>query len=419
MRKVLLIAFHFPPFFGSSGIQRTFCFCRDLLKLGWLPHVISAQARAYEKTSNEQVGLIDSAVDVDRVFCLDSARHLSIKGKYLKVFSRPDRWISWIFHAIPKGIGVIRKKEIDVIWSTYPIATAHIIGYVLKLVSKKPWVADFRDPMVEWDSKLECWHPGDSLLRKIRLGIERRCVEHADALVFCTRSAKDICVERYGQQYGDKMFVIPNGYDAAAFVSAEKRVNCTKAKTDKITLLHSGILYPSSDRNPIHFFDAIKELKEERVIESENFQVILRSSGSEELYKQLVNERDCSDIIIFKESIPYVDALAEMMEVNGLLIFQGYTSNPAIPAKIYEYIRAGKPIFGLVAEHGETKRLIEEAQIGVTADIEDKLAIKDQLALFIKSMDDTYAGLASPVSINEFSRFERARELAALFDKVS
>ena len=104
-------------------------------------------------------------------------------------------------------------------------------------------------------------------------------------------------------------------------------------------------MYYSSDRDPSFFFEAIARLKKNQKIKQDSLEVILRASGNERQYQKLINEKNIADIVKLKRSISYDNALREMMTVDGLLIFQGYTSNPAIPAKAYEYLRAKKPIF--------------------------------------------------------------------------
>src|SRR5262245_14053771 len=149
MRSLLMIAFHFPPLAGSSGIQRTLSFARHLPRLGWRPLILAAHPRAFSSVSDDQLADIPSEVVVERAFALDSSRHLAIAGRYPAFAARPDRWISWWLGAVPRGLTMIRRYRPAAIWSTYPIATAHKIASTLHRLSGLPWVADFRDPMTE------------------------------------------------------------------------------------------------------------------------------------------------------------------------------------------------------------------------------------------------------------------------------
>ena len=130
-KNVLMIAFHFPPQKGSSGIQRTLKFCQHLPVFEWMPIVLSANERAYEFISQEQINDISPNIKIVRAFALDAKRHLSINGRYSKYFAIPDRWVTWLFGGVLSGLYLIHKMKPLIIWSTYPIATAHLIGYTL------------------------------------------------------------------------------------------------------------------------------------------------------------------------------------------------------------------------------------------------------------------------------------------------
>lgn len=78
MKRVLMIAYHFPPLAGSSGIQRTLRFVQHLPDFGWEPLVLTADPRAYESTSDDLLAEIPQGTLVRRSLALDTARHLSI-----------------------------------------------------------------------------------------------------------------------------------------------------------------------------------------------------------------------------------------------------------------------------------------------------------------------------------------------------
>src|SRR4051812_31102507 len=103
MKKLLMIAFHFPPLAISSGIQRTISFARHLPRFGWQPIILTAHPRVYDRVSDDQLKDIASNVIVERAFALDSARHFAISGRYPAFTARPDRWITWWFGAVLQG----------------------------------------------------------------------------------------------------------------------------------------------------------------------------------------------------------------------------------------------------------------------------------------------------------------------------
>ncbi|HKQ60618.1 MAG TPA: hypothetical protein VJS92_04985, partial [Candidatus Polarisedimenticolaceae bacterium] len=148
-RRVLMIAFHYPPYRGSSSVHRTLAFSKYLGGCGWQPVVLSAHPRAYPQTGDEQLAEIPADVPVERAFALDSARQLALGGRYLRLSAVPDRWSSWALGAVPAGLALIRRHRPAALWSTYPIATAHWIAAALARLSGLPWIADLRDSMTE------------------------------------------------------------------------------------------------------------------------------------------------------------------------------------------------------------------------------------------------------------------------------
>src|SRR5262245_39806857 len=128
MKRVLMVAFQFPPFAGSSGVQRTLRFAQHLGAFGWAPLVVSAHPRAYEAISPELLAGVPDEAIVRRTFAFDAARDLSILGRYPGFLARPDRWASWRISAVLAGLQLIRRHRPSAIWSTYPIATAHNVA---------------------------------------------------------------------------------------------------------------------------------------------------------------------------------------------------------------------------------------------------------------------------------------------------
>src|SRR5262249_1754143 len=132
----------------SSGAHRTTRFVRYLPQHGWSPVILSAHPRAFPPGARGVVPR-DEPVPAVRAFALDTTRHLSMPGATLKLPALPDRWAPWWLGGVAAGLRAVRRHRPQVLWSTYPIATAHLIGLTLQRLTRLPWVADFRDPLTE------------------------------------------------------------------------------------------------------------------------------------------------------------------------------------------------------------------------------------------------------------------------------
>lgn len=420
-KSVLLIAFHFPPMRGSSGLQRTLSFARHLPDHGWHPVVLAPHQMAYESIDPSQMDLLPDGLIVERSFCLDTARHLSFCGRYPDFLARPDRWSSWIPAALFAGMRSIRKYRPSVLWSTYPVATSHIIGRVLSQWTGLPWIADFRDPMVEQNPRTGQYAPPDSRVRNARLRIEQACVRRASALVFCTDWARDICEQRHCDLPVTRCHIISNGYEELSFRKAEALLKTSPCdvSTGPFRLLHSGTIYPTPDRDPRPFFDAIAALKKKNGLSASSLRITLRATGHDEYFEPLLKERNINDIVELASPLPYIEALAEMISADGLLLLQGYTSNPAVPAKLYEYLRARTPILALVDPAGSTAKILSDVGTAAQVSIENSNAIEMALKKFLRMPKAQHYSSSSTAEIVSYSRSVLTKKLAALFDAVS
>ncbi len=418
IKKVLIVAFHFPPCAVSSGIQRTLSFVKNLPRHDWHPVVLTVNAGAHERTNPSQLKSIPAEAVVATAPALDAARHLSIGGRYWSRLTVPDRWRSWWLTAVPIGLKLIRQHDISAIWSTYPITTAHSIGATLSRLSGLPWIADFRDPMVEHVERTNETFPKDPLLRAARLRVEARAAENATRLVFCTNSARRIVSQRYPDIAENRLAVITNGYDEQAFLDAQQVAGTADAAPGRRILLHSGIIYPGTDRDPTALFKAIRILATRGLINRDNFQLRLRSPSADAFLHKAAEETGISEFMTIEPAVPYREALAEMMQVDGLLLLQGHTSNPAVPAKLYEYLRANRPIIGLVDPEGETAATLHKAGIE-TRDIVDVAGIAQLLEQWLKHEGTSRLRATDPQQTRNYARETLTSQLAQLLDDVT
>src|SRR5699024_4679460 len=248
VKRILMIAYHFPPASGSSGLQRTLSFSHHLPAHGWQPIVLSVHPRAYERCRDDQIADIGAETLVHRAFGLDTARHLAIKGRYSQLLALPDRWVSWWLGAIPVGLRLIHRYRPHVLWSTYPIATAHLIGLTLQRLSGLPWVADFRDSMTEDN------YPSNPRVRRAYRAIETATVRGCTRAIFTAPGAVEMYTQRYPERSEKTWNLIENGYEESIFDTLSLASSASPRRP--LQLVHSGVVYPN-ERDPRAFFDAL------------------------------------------------------------------------------------------------------------------------------------------------------------------
>lgn len=407
MKRVLIVAYHFPPLTGSSGIQRTLRFVQHLPRFGWQPLVLTCRPLAYQHTKEDLVGDVPTGTVVERAFALDTERHLSVRGRYPGWLARPDRWVTWWPDAVRVGRNMLRRFQPSVIFSTYPIATAHLIGDSLAQASGMPWIADFRDPMAQQG------YPTDPKTWASFKRIEERAFLRAAACTFTTPGAASLYRARYPESRAS-IEIIENGYDEEAFGALDRASVSSPLNGGVRTILHSGIVYPS-ERDPTQLFDALRLLKQ-RGIDERHVRVRFRAAVHEGLLRTLAGSRDVEAMVEMLPHVSYREALTEMLRADGLLLMQAANCNEQVPAKLYEYLRAGRPLIALTDQAGDTAQLLASAGIDAIAPLDNAQDIARILLRFIS--DDHRGMLARPDAIASSSRAARTEQLVRLLEGV-
>jgi len=409
----LLIAFHFPPIQGSSGVQRTLRFAQHLPAFGWRPVVLTIVPEAYEAVRPASSSEIPATVEVHRAHGFDAARQLSWRGRYPRMVAMPDRWATWQYWAVRKALRVARTLRVDIVWSTFPIATAHLIGLKVARRSGLPWVAEFRDPMWQGD------YPPDRRVNAMWKRMEGEIFGRATRIVVTTPGAADEYAGRFPGYPPERIVLISNGFDEETFQRATASLPAagTQTRDGPVTLLHSGIVY-RSERDPTQLFSAIARMKAQGRLSASRFQLVLRASGDDVGFARDVARLGIDDIVRLEPHVDYVQALQEMLTVDGLLLLQASNCNAQVPAKLYEYLRAGRPIVALTDPLGDTARTLGSAGTGILARLDSMDEIESALLQFI---DEARAGTwlrPSSETVASFSRRSQAGQLAGLLDSI-
>lgn len=144
--------------------------------------------------------------------------------------------------------------------------------------------------------------------------------------------------------------------------------------------------------------------------------MVLRASGSESVFARDVQRLGLDGVVTLAPPVSNREALVEQARADGLLLFQGARFNRQIPAKLYEYLRIGRPIFALVDARGDTATVLRDATATEPIPTDDADAIAQALPVFLRKLRDA-RGQVSPVT--QYSRAAGARSLGELLDSIA
>ncbi len=320
--------------------------------------------------------------------------------------------MTWQFDAARSGGRMIREFRPDALWSTYPIATAHLIAGRLHRRHGVPWLADFRDPMAQ------VGYPADPKTWSAFKRIEDEVHANAAISIFTTPGAAQEYRTRYPKS-AERIRVIENGYDEESFSAEEGEAATLGPLTaGAVTLLHSGIVYPS-ERDPTQLMQALGQLKRAGAIDAGRVRVRFRASVHDELLASLARRFGVEDVVEVRPAIAYREALSEMLRADGLLVLQASNCNEQIPAKLYEYFRARRPLLVLTDPVGDTAKVSLEAGVARVARLDQRRGHRGTHRRPSSEEPATRAGLVpSEAAVQAASRKGRAEVLAGLLDSA-
>jgi glycosyltransferase involved in cell wall biosynthesis len=225
--------------------------------------------------------------------------------------------------------------------------------------------------------------------------------------------------ERYADADPSRLTLIENGYDEESFAAVEASVERRgpHLRPGAVTLLHSGIVYPS-ERDPTQLFEALQRLKQQGIGAANGLKIRFRAAIHEQLLKRLATLYDVEDLVEIAPLLPYRDALEEMLRADGLIVMQNANCNEQIPAKVYEYLRAKRPVIGLTDPAGDTADLLRRAGLGRIARLDSADEITAVLTRFLSDLREGVCDRPDPEFVARASRQSRSRDLASLLDAI-
>ena len=306
----------------------------------------------------------------------------------------PDKLVGWVPKSFFKGIRILFKDKINIIFSSGPPYTNMLLGYLLARIFRLPLVLDFRDPWTrsDWESNLF----GRSFFLKLDVILERIIVEWATLVILNTEKLKENFEKYYPEAFARKFVCITNGYDRDDFPQIFKETN-----SHIFRITHAGTLYHL--RDPSYFILACKQLIDEGKINPTRFELTFLGDISPELRFGLAAKFDTKELswLKFLPPVSFIESQKFLGKSNALLIIQPGTSLQ-IPAKLFDYIVFRKPILAL-AHEGALHDIVVSHALGTVVIPEDFQGIKQVLCdWYKKSLSGTLHFDLSPKVLSRF-----------------
>lgn len=403
---VLLLAFYFTP--GTeTGAARPSRFYRYLSRFGFEPHVITA-SRQHPERPLPDVTHVPGYVEPDRRSLLGWVEIV------LRRFVFPhDNGVVWIVLTAWRALRSWPTRGYTALVSSAPPITVHLAALLLRRIKGIRWVADFRDPYLANPFRpTQTW-----LTRRVDRWIERSVFRYADALIANTETVSVLWKRNY-PQYSAKMHVLPNGFDPEEPVELAPSL----ASRPYRVLAHVGTMY--TVRHPGLVLAALERLADAGRIDQSAVRVRLVGLvvlDSLTVDRQLWDRmRDAGCLEYDGKNVPKAEANAAAAGADYLLLLdpQQPGANLQVPAKLYDYLRIGRPILAVTSRESPLEAILARAGVPYAClyidDTEEEIDAK--LSRFLTLPSD--AVRASDWFWEEFDGSRQTGRLAAIIRDV-
>lgn len=418
MKKVLVIAYYFPPL-GGSGVQRVLKFVKYLPQFGWQPTVLTIGPTAYYAKDESLLKEIESLnIKVIRTNSLDPNSVVHKKHDVVKMpkegmrkilsflsdlFFIPDNKIGWKRKAMKAASELLKKEKFDVLFATAPPVTDFLVGKELKKKFKVPLVVDYRDSWLNFPFK---YFP-TPLHRYIHYRLERSVLRASDMVVTTSRRTKEEILLRHKFLTHKDIAIIPHGFDPEDLQVPSHDV---LPHIEKFRITYSGMFYAKI--TPIYFLQALsKVLKENTQLRGRIEACFVGLFRTE--FINYVNHLGLQNSVNILGYLEHREAVKYLLASDVLWLMM--QDDIMTPGKIFEYIGTGKKIMGCVPK-GYMRSIIEEAN-GQCVEPTNVNQIADMIVQLYQQYEKKQLHGAKPEVVDKYNRIKLTSELAKIFTR--
>ena len=395
MKRVMMISYPFPPE-GSATSYRTLRHVRQLPNLGWSGQIITAIPSQYERFDSKLLGMVPNETEIIRVQAYDSWQRFqawrsrrmeeSISGASVETIRQiqvshlnpfrsllrslvrnaeawwyqPDVAMPWIKPAIESALEACARQRPYVIWANAGRVSAFHIAQKVSAHTGIPYVLDFDDSWTITHNDFEASQP--RWARQLARRTMYRLLKGAQSVVFRYHTEAECFWRAYPEAMeASKIYIIPNGYEPPIEPFVVSR-------GDRCTILYAGVV---SDYRCDTLFQAVNVLKQFDRDLATRLRLHFVGEGRETLANDAA-KLGISDIIHATGPRPYAEVVDLQKSAHALLVLGRPPTKPGYElfagAKLFGYLKAGRPIFGVLPSD-ETKQVLNRVGASTVADV--------------------------------------------------
>ena len=353
MRRVLVITYYWPPT-GGSGVQRWLKFAKYLPSFGWQPVVYTPSNPEQLAVDESLLAEIPDEVEVlkhpirepyaiyHKLMGRGSAKGSGVNPinsqkkswkQRLMLWIRsnlfvPDPRAGWVRPSVKFLCSYLKEHPVDVIVTTGPPQSVHLIGRGLHRRLGVPWVADFRDPWTKMfffeNLPLLPW------VRRRHFRLEKSVLDEATAVISVTPRVQ----ADFAARTSTPVHLITNGYDESDFA-----VDLPERTDGKFRVVHTGLF--ASDGNPLELWNALAGLCSESAEFASRLEIRLAGKVDPEIV-EAITEAGLGAQLRLLGYLPHPESVAELRQADIILLplRHGPEYSKVYPGKIFECMAA-------------------------------------------------------------------------------
>ena len=323
---------------------------------------------------------------------------------------RPDPRCLWIRPSVRFLKKYLAEHPVDLIVSTGPPQSMHLIGLRLARETGLPWIADFRDPWtrifyfkhLQMTKATERWHEK----------MEKKVLDEASAVV----AVSPLVQQEFQAMTDTPVELITNGFDECDFEGSE----CTEAyggPEKNFTITHTGLF--AADGNPTVLWDVLSE----KCAKDEQFRKLLKikliGKNDEQIIKAL-EDRGLKDMLEDMGYQPHSAAVQEQRTASVLILplRKEPEYKAVLPGKLFEYLASFRPVLGIGQTDGAMAMILNETKTGKVIDWEDKEGISEYIEKCWK-MHLEGRLTTEGADLSHFTRRSITRRMVQLFERLA